>query len=518
MIATLAALPAMRLDLRAHPAMPYLWAACAVAIAALLSWALRGFIADESLSMVFLSAVLVSCIMHGRKVGIISALLAFLAYNILFLEPRFSFRFAPLSDTLTLAVFLAVALLTGGLAGRVRDQAKAKAARAATMTTLFNASHALGKSADRNELVGILAEQVAQATSEPAHVFLRAGDGVTWAASSPSSAGDSAAEIAGFAERVWTEVWAAGSGARIAPGGDGLAAHPLGTMGKPMGLLIWRQSSNGDGGNLDDQTIAVLCELGAIALERAYLMEEMTKAQVLVEADRLRTALLSSISHDFRTPLSGILASATGLIEQGEHFPPAVAAELLADIRDQAERMNRYVANLLEMIKLEAGAIMPRLEPTEIVDIIGAASRRLAADGGEGVERGWLRRTIPSESCLVEADPVLLEQAIYNVLDNATLYSAPDASVEVSVHGSLHVAEIVITDEGPGIPQEDLERVFDKFYRVSGSEALVQGTGLGLSICRGLVEAMNGTVRAVSPVKDGHGTAIHISLKRVGGM
>lgn len=506
----------MRLDFRAHPAIPYLWAASAIAIAALLSWALRGFIADESLSMVFLSAVLVSCIMHGRKVGIIAALFAFLAYNVLFLEPRFSFRFAPLSDTLTLAVFLAVALLTGGLAGRVRDQAKAKAARAATMTTLFNASHALGKSADRNELVGILAEQVAQATGEPAHVFLRADDGVAWAASSPSSAGDPAPGIAGFAERAWTEIWAAGFTARIEPGGDGLAAHPLGTMVKPMGLLIWRQPSDGDGGNLDDKTIAVLCELGAIALERAYLMEEMTKAQVLVEADRLRTALLSSISHDFRTPLSGILASATALIEQGAHFPPVAAAELLADIRDQAERMNRYVANLLEMIKLESGAIAPRLEPTEIVDIIGAASRRLAADGG-GAVCGSLRRAIPTESCLVEADPVLLEQAIYNVLDNAILYSEPDASVEISVHGSLHVAEIVITDAGPGIPHEDLERVFDKFYRVSGSEAQAQGTGLGLSICRGLIEAMNGTVRAVSPIKDGHGTAIHISLKRIGG-
>jgi two-component system sensor histidine kinase KdpD len=171
------------------------------------------------------------------------------------------------------------------------------------------------------------------------------------------------------------------------------------------------------------------------------------------------------------------------------------------------------------MIKLESGAISPRLEPTEIIDIIGAASRRLSETTAESPAQGWLRRAIPGESCLVEADPVLLEQAIYNVLDNAMLYSPPGSSVEVSVHGSLHVAEIVIADEGPGIPPDDLERVFDKFYRVSGdvAQAQVQGTGLGLSICRGLIEAMNGTVHAVSPVKDGHGTAIHISLKRVAG-
>jgi two-component system sensor histidine kinase KdpD len=384
------------------------------------------------------------------------------------------------------------------------------------MTTLFNASRALGKSADRSELVAILAEQVADATGEPAHVFVRSGAGIAWAASGPVGADAAPADIVSFAEQAWTEIEPARTGIRSGPFGDGLFAHPLGSMHEPMGLLIWRQRPSVEAGPvMDDQIIAVFCELGAIALERAYLMEEMTKARVLAETDRLRTALLSSISHDFRTPLSGILASATGLIEHGGQFPAAAARELLADIRDQAERMNRYVANLLEMIKLESGAIAPCLEPTEILDILGAASRRLGEGDVDGPALGWLRRAVPGETCLVEADPVLLEQAIYNVLDNAMLYSPPGSSVEVSVHGSLHVAEIVIADAGPGIPVEDLERVFDKFYRVSGNPSQVQGTGLGLSICRGLVEAMGGTVRAVSPVKDDRGTAIHISLKRI---
>jgi two-component system sensor histidine kinase KdpD len=243
-------------------------------------------------------------------------------------------------------------------------------------------------------------------------------------------------------------------------------------------------------------------------------MQEMTKAQVLAESDKLRTALLSSISHDFRTPLSGILASVTALLEQGEHFSAQTARELLGDIRDQAERTNRYVANLLDMIKLEAGAIGVKLEPTDAIDIISAAARRCKAPAARGLTRGWLR-AIPDKSCLVEADPVLLEQAIYNVLDNAMLYSPAGSSVEVSLHASLHIAEIVIVDEGPGIPPGDLERVFDKFYRVSTNHPAAQGTGLGLSISRGLVEAMGGTVRATSPVKNDCGTAIHICLKRV---
>jgi two-component system sensor histidine kinase KdpD len=200
-------------------------------------------------------------------------------------------------------------------------------------------------------------------------------------------------------------------------------------------------------------------------------------------------------------------------MEHGQSFPVQTAEELLANIRDQAERINRYVANLLDMIKLESGSIAVKLEPTDAVDIIAAASRRCGSLGGR--EQGWLRRAFPSGSCLVEADPVLLEQAIFNVLENALLYSPDDSLIEVSLHANLHVAEIVITDEGPGIPPEDLDRVFDKFYRVSADRQTIHGTGLGLSICRGLVEAMGGTVSAVSPVKDDHGTAIHICLRRV---
>jgi two-component system sensor histidine kinase KdpD len=165
------------------------------------------------------------------------------------------------------------------------------------------------------------------------------------------------------------------------------------------------------------------------------------------------------------------------------------------------------------MIKLESGSIAVKLEPTDAIEIIAAASRRCG--GSDDPEQAWMRRAFPSSTCLVDADPVLLEQALFNVLENAIRYSPADSLVEVSLHATLHIAEIVIADEGPGIPTEDLDRVFDKFYRVSAKREAVQGTGLGLSICRGLVEAMGGTVTAVSPVKDGRGMAIHICLRRI---
>lgn len=481
----------------------------AVAIATAISWSLKGFIPDESLSMVFLLAVLVACVIHGRNAAILSALLAFLAYNILAVEPRFRFSFAPVSDTLTIAVFLAVALLTGGLAGRVRDQARAMANRAATIGMLFDASRELAKSTDRNEITSILANQVAAATGAPADVFVRTGDAISWTARGPAGASVDRATIA-FAEAAWSSLANADIGGLQNATQSGLIAHPLGALRRPIGLLVWRNNQTNETGRaMDEQTIAVFCELGAVALERVFLMEEITKAKVLAESDRLRTALLSSISHDFRTPLAGILASATGLLEHGDQIDPQMKRELLVDVRDQAERINRYVANLLDMIKLESGAISVRLEPTDPIDIIAAAARRYGAHG-----QGWLRRVYPADACLVEADPVLLEQTIFNVLDNAMQYSPADAAIEISLHIDETHAEIVIADQGVGIPQAELERVFDKFYRVDSDRTGTQGTGLGLSICRGLVEAMGGMIRAESPVEDGRGTAIRLKLRR----
>jgi two-component system sensor histidine kinase KdpD len=516
---------AARREIRWSAAVPYLWSTAAIAAATAASWALHGLIAEESLSMVFLLAVLVSCVIHGRNVGIVSAVLAFLSYNVLFLEPRFRFSFAPVHDTLTLAVFLAVALLTGGLAGRVRDQAIATASRASTMTVLFHASRVLATSVDRREIATMLAKEVARTARGSAHVFARTGDGIVWSGSATNldeaageySAGaerEPDADVIAFAEHMWTRIGFSEGGVPFEPLHERFSTYPLGTMRQPIGLLICQRPNFAGGVAIGDETIPILCELGAIAMERAYLMEEMTAAQVLAETDRLRTALLSSISHDFRTPLSGILASVTALLEQGEHFSEPTARELLGDIRDQAERTNRYVANLLDMIKLEAGAISVKLEPTDAIDIISAAARRCKTPAARGVTPGWLR-SIPDKSCLVEADPVLLEQAIYNVLDNAMQYSPAGSSVEVSLHASLHVAEIVIVDEGIGIPPADLEQVFDKFYRVSTDRPSAQGTGLGLSIARGLIEAMGGTVHATSPVLNGRGTAVHICLKRV---
>jgi two-component system sensor histidine kinase KdpD len=418
---------------------------------------------------------------------------------------------------LTLGVFLAVALLTGTLAGRVRDQARETALRAATMTLLFNASRALGTSSNRDELARILAAEAANASGCSAHVFLRTDDGIGWAASGAPSGVDSRRATSGLqlrviADRAWTQIGADQALAE-ARASERLTIQPIGTLRRPMGLLVC-EAPDGKASVFEEQIVSILCELGAIALERVELIQETTDARVLAESDKLKTALLSSLSHDFRTPLSGILAAVTALIEQGAKFSPQTAAELLLDIRGQAERANRYVANLLDMIKLEAGAIKVKLEPTDVTEIVSAAVRRCSAERADAALDSWVRN-LPDKTCLVEADPILLEQAIFNIFDNALQYAPHDAGIGIQLHASLHIAEIVISDHGPGIPKNDLERVFDKFHRLSSNAANAQGTGLGLSISRGLIEAMGGTVRAASPVYESRGTAVHVCLKRV---
>jgi two-component system sensor histidine kinase KdpD len=490
--------------------MPYLGLIVITAASIGLAYALDGLIANHSLAMVFLLAILVCSVRFGLVPGLVSALLNFVAYDLAFLKPRFSFTFEPIGDTLTLAVFLIVGLLTGTLAGRVRDQAKETAARAATMTVLFRASRALGASSTREMLAKILASEVAQVAHGEAHVFLRDGDTIRWAASNPEQTPAVHADLAAIAGRSWSHGDPSSADSHAALETGRFAVNPLGQIQRPVGVVL----SAGKAPAPADQTISILCELGTIALERADLMEEMTRTQVVAETEKLRTALLSSISHDFRTPLSGILAAITALIDQGDKFSPATAHEMFLDIRDQAERSNRYVANLLDLIKLEAGAMKAKLEPTEMRDVVLAAMRRCRNPERSGSVSHAPQLT-GTEDCLVEADPLLLEQALFNVIDNAIQYSGAAPKIEILLRSAPQVAEIVVSDSGSGIAPTELDRVFDRFYRGSPGQKGKPGTGLGLSIARGLIEAMGGTITARSPIEGRRGTAIHIRLNRL---
>jgi two-component system sensor histidine kinase KdpD len=492
-----------------RPILDYAVAILMVGLAGFLSWGMERALGTESLPMVLLTSVLLSAVLFGRNAALIAAFLAIFTYNFLLVQPRFTM--APADNLVTLGVFLAVAVVTGGLAGRVRDQARAAAWRARITTNLFEASRELSRSSDQEIVAESLATLTAQAANGPTFVFLRGENGLSLhsAARTDEEQSDAARQLA---EAHWQRLLTSPPPKDEPPASERYFVFALHAVRGPLGLLICRKRSRFDPrSGADQQTLSVLADLGSIALERAHLMQEMTAAKVVAETERLRTALLSSISHDFRTPLATILASSTSLLRHGAQFDEATSQRLIVGIRDQADRLNRYVRNLLDIIRIESGGLAVKLEPTDPADVANAAIERVKPQlGGRQIESDFA-----PEVTLIQADPLLLEQVFVNILENAIHYSPEGSRVLLGIGGDDATVEVTVTDSGKGIPPAHLDSVFEKFYRGNNDGQHPRGTGLGLSICRGLTEAMQGRIWAESPVADGGGTRIHIAFPSI---
>ena len=250
-----------------------------------------------------------------------------------------------------------------------------------------------------------------------------------------------------------------------------------------------------------------LADQAALAIERINLAEDIDRAKLTAETERLRAALLTSISHDLRTPLASILGSATTLRSHRKDLDDLSQDELARTIQEEAERLNRFIANLLDITRLELGAIEPHFEYTDVGDVLGSALRRAAAVLASHHVRLQLAPDLP----LLRIDPVLFEQVAFNLLDNAAKYSPAGTGIDVNVRIEGNKVRLDVIDEGEGVPPDDLERIFDKFYRVQAVDRKRAGTGLGLPICRGFVEAMGGAIQAGNR-PDGRGALMTIML------
>ena len=463
------------------------------------------------LAMIFLASVLVSGLAFGLRPALWASALAMLSYNYFFLEPRFSLVIGHAADVFTFTIFFAVAAASGWLTGRVRDQARLSSRRAAAVTSLLAASRRLSGAANQEEAARVLAEQASAAAGGRAVVLLPAGGDLRLVASAPAEVILSTAEMTA-ARWAWERGEAAGAGTGTLPQ-LGWTFRPLmGVRGRSGVAGVEARVLTGMG---EERLVTAMLDQGAVALERAQLAAVTVENESLRRSDKLRAALLNSISHDLRTPLSTVLGSATTLIDYGATLRPAVASDLLISIREEAERLNRYVGDLLDMTRLEGGALRTRSEWTDVRDVLGAAIARVERRlGGRR-----LTRDFPAELAVVQVDPGLLEQAIVNVLENAIAYSPDGSPIEVAAYEDRGSVLIAIEDEGPGIPRADIERIFEKFRRLEepsdrGPQDRNKGAGLGLSIARGFIEAMGGRIAAASPLHEGRGTRMLISLAK----
>ncbi|MGX1588339.1 DUF4118 domain-containing protein [Brevundimonas diminuta] len=459
------------------------------------------------LGVIYLTAVLAAGALYGLRPALAAATVAFLTYNFLFLQPKFSFAIGSPTDVLTLIVFWGVALTTGALAGRVREQARAAQRRASAVSALLAASQRLTGIGDRGEAARILAEQTAAAAGAGAVVLLPVENELTLTAGAPGKP-ELDAEAMAAARWAWEKGEPAGHGTGTLPQAR-WTFRPLQGVRDRAGVAGIEAAALSPGSDEEKLALALL-DQGAVAVERADLAGQAVETETLRRTDRFRGALMNSVSHDLRTPLSTVLGASTTLIDLGDKLKPAVRADLLLSIREEAERLSRYVGDLLDMTRLEGGGLNIRADWVDVRDVLNAAGKRVARRLGERK----LARDFPAQLSLVMVDQGLLEQALVNILENAIAYSPDGSTVELAAYEDRGAVVISIEDEGKGIPTAELERVFDKFRRMEEPSDRTKGAGLGLAIARGFVEAMNGRIAAASPIQDGKGTRILISLPK----
>ncbi|MDO9336142.1 MAG: sensor histidine kinase KdpD [Caulobacter sp.] len=477
-----------------------------VAIAVAIAFLIDGRVENANLAMIFMLSVLGAGLAFGLWPAVTAATVSALAYNFLFLEPRGTMLIGHPADVLTFGVFFAAALTTGWLTGRVRDQARATARRASAVSALLASSRRLSGAARKEEAATALAEQLAAATGGRAVVLLPAEGDIMAVAGAPDLEPLSAADLAA-ARWTWEKGEPAGARTGTLPN-VAWTFRPLQGVRARAGVVGLEPQALA--AEEDERFALALLDQGAIALERAEFAAEAADADALRRSDRLRSALLNSVSHDLRTPLSTVLGAVTTLIDFGKTMKPAVRDDLMLSIREEAERLNRYVGDLLDMTRIEGGALKTRRDWTDVRDVLGAAIARVE----RRLETRTLTRDFPAQLSMVMADPSLLEQALVNILENAIAYSPDGSTIETAAYEDRGNVVISIEDEGRGIPTAELERVFERFRRMEEASDRGKGAGLGLAISKGFVDAMGGRIAAASPIQDGRGTRILISLRK----
>jgi two-component system, OmpR family, sensor histidine kinase KdpD len=474
-----------------------------VAVAAVLGLLVRQAIGTGSISLLFLTAVLVSAVLFGLWPALFACVISTLAYNFLFLPPLYTFTIADPENVVALFFFAMAAVIVSNLTARVRAQAITARARARTTEELYLFSRKLAVATNLDDLLGATVHQIALMLKVRVVLLLPEDERIVVRAGFPPEDTLDDADLAA-ARWCWEKNRPAGRGADTLPGAKRLFL-PMQTGRGAVGVIGIDRDEPGPMLTPDQQRLLdALADQAALAIERVNLVEAVDRARLAVETDRLRSALLTSISHDLRTPLASILGSATSL---SGALDAATRDALAHNIQDEAERLNRFIGNLLDMTRLESGPLPTRTSLTELSDVVGSALQRAS----KVLANHAVQMRLESDLPLLELDDVLFEQALFNLLDNAAKYTPHGSRITISAWREGGQVKLQVLDEGSGIPPGDLERIFDKFYRAGGPDHRRAGTGLGLSICRGFIEAMGGTIMA-SNRTDRSGAVFTIAL------
>jgi two-component system, OmpR family, sensor histidine kinase KdpD len=487
---------------------PYGVALLSVAAAVGVGELVQPLLGIENVDLVFLTAVVGVAVRYGLWPSLLVTVASSLCYNFFFLPPLYTFTITDPTNLAAFVFFTVVAIVVSHFAARGRSQTLAAGERVRAVELLYAFSRKLAGVGTLDDVLWATAYQAALMLKVRVVLLLPEGGSIAVKAGYPPEDILDDADVAA-AKWAWQNNRVAGRGSDTLPGAKRLFL-PMRTGRGAIGVMGIDSDKTGPLLTPDQRRLLdALIDQAALAIERVYLVEDVDRAKRTIETDRLRSALLTSISHDLKTPLAAVLGAASTLRDLSTGLSDAEKADLLATVIDESERLNRFIANLLDMTRLESGAVVPNTALHDLGEIVGSALRRASKIlAGHRIELE-LAAGLP----MLELDAVLFEQALFNLLDNAAKYSPDGSTIRIRSWRDQDAICLQVLDEGDGIPPGDLEHIFDKFYRAEKGDRVRAGTGLGLAISRGFVEALHGEITAANrPDRPGAVFAIRLPV------
>ena len=484
----------------------YLKALLLMTLATLLGHAVHGFFSPANIIMIYLLCVVVTAVFWGFGPSLMVCLASVMLWDFFFVKPHLTFAVEDTQYIFAFITLLLVSITVSYLTTRIRQQREAAQGRESETATLYALSRTLTAVIGLESTLRAIVDSAREILGIDAVIFLPDTDGDKGLMAQTDGRGAAIGE-----KEVAAAVWCFQHQKVIGHGTDtlpnaGARYLPLSTARGRVGVMALLVTDARSHLTVEQTRLSeAYADLAALAIERTQFAEKAHSAEILEATERLQTALLNSISHDLRTPLVSVIGVLSSLQEEGMELDDAARRNLIQVAREEAERLNHLIANLLDVTRLEAGALKVSRQPSDVEDMVGASLEQL----GSRSHKHSLRTDLAEDLPFVSVDFGLIVQVLVNVIENALKYSPDGSAVEVTGRRKGNQVQIEVADRGVGVPQQDLERVFDKFYRVQRPDSVV-GTGLGLAICKGIAEAHGGSITAEN--RPGGGTIVRLTL------
>ena len=482
--------------------MNYLKSIALLAVVSLFGSMLRHSIAHTNLAMLYILVVVITAVRWGRGPSLVASILSVLIFDFFFVPPHLSLTVADTQYLIAFATLFIVGMVISTLTLKAKEQAEAAKNRESHTLALYNLNKELVKAVEMETLLATAVNHVNKTFDAETAVFLKDAGALLIKSGSrqfPQEETDNSAAIKSLLNEK-----PAGWSTDTVPEAQAYYI-PLKTTKEAFGVLgIKFKGSKSSLTPEQYRLIETFANQIAFAVERLNLSDEAQHAGLLREAEKLHTAFLNSVSHDLRTPLASISGSLSSIL-QNDGMDDETKRSLIETSYEESEKLNQLVGDLLDMARVDAGALHINRKPADVIDLIGAVLKRME----KTLKDYKVSVDIPDDLPEVQIDFVFVMKVLTNILDNAAKYSPEKREIDITAEIIENFLEIKIADSGIGIPETDLEHIFDKFYRVKRPQGY-KGTGLGLSVCKGIIEAHNGRIRAEN--REGGGTVIRITL------